>query len=192
MGTDFQSKRLCIRDMTAKDYDQWKIAQDSMLPAQNEFDDGPVKAPDRSRSFFRSMLLRRGRMTKSGLGVFLGVFDRKSGDYLGELHFALPIRRNIQSTRISYFICNHRWRNGYGLELLKAATAFGINKMQFNRIEAEIQPLNGPSIDLAIKAGYRFECIRKEAVFFERKWHDMNVYVALASDLGIRNRRPKF
>jgi RimJ/RimL family protein N-acetyltransferase len=191
MDSIFQTKRLSIRGFTPKDYNLWKIAQDSILPSQNEFDDGPLKPKDRNRPFFKSMLARRRKMTNSGLGVFLGVFDRKTGDYLGELHFALPIRRNIQSTRISYFICNHRWRNGFGLELLKAATAFGIKKMQFNRIEAEIQPLNGPSIDLAIKAGYRFECIRKEAVFFDGKWHDMNVYVALASDLGFRNRKPK-
>jgi len=65
-----------------------------------------------------------------------------------------------------------------------------IEDLKLNRLEAEVQTDNTASLRLAKKAGMKKETLRKQAVYFEKKWHDHLVYCITAKDLGLKNRKP--
>ena len=77
---------------------------------------------------------------------------------------------------MGYSIHNQFWEKGYGKESVLAATESFFSELGFHRIELHINVDNDPSIRLAEKTGFIFECVRKEFTFENGKWVDFLVY----------------
>lgn len=88
----------------------------------------------------------------------------------------MKVLREIKFICSVYSILNQHWRNGYGLESVLAAKALFYDKLGFDRIELHINTDNIPSIKLAIKAGFQYECTRKAFSYEEDKWKDLLIY----------------
>lgn len=122
---------------------------------------------------------------------YFGVFDRKTGALVGEVLISLIQRFNVQSARISYGVFNNYWRQGIGIEVVNATVLFAFKKLKLHRLEAEIQPDNSASIDLAKAAGFSKEGYRRKAVYFDGQWHDHVVYSIITEDIGVKASKPK-
>lgn len=83
---------------------------------------------------------------------------------------------DYQWAMMGYSIHNQHWKNGYGVESVKAALPLFFNGLQFHRIELHIHIDNKPSIRLAERAGFSFECTREAFSMGNGKWADFLIY----------------
>ncbi|EEM16466.1 Acetyltransferase, GNAT [Bacillus pseudomycoides DSM 12442] len=65
---------------------------------------------------------------------------------------------------------------GCGLESVRAAMDLFFDHLKFHRIELHINVDNEPSIRLAERAGFVFECTRKAFSLENGKWTDYLTY----------------
>lgn len=187
---EFQSKRFVLRIYKASDYAKWKAAHEAMFDKQNEFD-METKAPaELTRKAFKKLLALHAKHRKQGVILHFGIFEKKTGRMMGFVLLALIMRFNVQTARISYTIFNNYWKHGYGKEAANASIEFAFKKLKFHRLEAEILPHNHASLALARSLGFKFEGVRRGAVYLHRKWHDHAIYSLLAEDRGVKNVRP--
>ena len=187
---EFETKRFVIRLYRASDYARWHAAHASMFPKQNEFDQGEKPAAELTRTAFRKVLAQQERYRKQGLIYHFGIFEKKTGRMMGYVLLALVMRFNVQSARISYAIFNNYWKHGYGKEAVQGTIDYAFRRLKLHRLEAEILPHNHASVALVRGLGFRFEGVRRGAVYFDREWHDHAVYSLLTEDRGIKNMRP--
>ena len=187
----FESKRFSIRLFKKSDYKAWCAAYESMFAKQNDFDEDKKNKKDLTLAKFHKFLKKTEQFEKRGDIYHFGVFEKRTGRLMGQILFALVIRYNVQSARLSYNIFNNYWKHGYGKEVVDAALKFGFLKMHLHRIELEILPNNRASIGLAKSLGFQYEGIRRGAVYLNQKWLDHAIYAHLAEDYGIKNTKPK-
>lgn len=81
-------------------------------------------------------------------------------------------RGGMQSAIIGYHQDENSQGNGYMLEAVKAATAFGIEYMKLHRIEACIMPHNERSLNLIRKAGYEEDGYKRKYMHINGEWRD--------------------
>jgi ribosomal-protein-alanine N-acetyltransferase len=187
---EFQSKRFTVRLYRASDHARWRSAHVVMFPKQSEFDQPEKIEAELSRAAFLKLVAQQERYRKLGLIYHFGIFEKKTGRMMGYVLLALVMRFNVQSARISYAIFNNYWKHGYGKEAVQATIDFAFRRLKLHRLEAEILPHNHASVALVRGLGFRFEGVRRGAVYFDRAWHDHAVYSLLAEDRGIRSVRP--
>ncbi len=187
---EYQSKRFVMRIYKASDYAMWKSAHTAMFPKQNEFDQDMKDERELTRAQYRKLLAQQANYRKQGMIFHFGIFEKKTGRLMGFVLLALVLRFNVQSARISYSVFNNYWKHGYGKEAVQASIDFAFRRLKLHRLEAEILPHNHASVALVRGLGFRFEGVRRGAVFFQRKWHDHAIYSLLAEDRGHKNVRP--
>lgn len=187
---EFQSKRFVLRIYKPADYTKWRDAHLAMFPKQNEFDQDTKEAAELTRQKYQKLLKQQAKYRKQGMIFHFGIFEKKTGRMMGFVLLALVLRFNVQSARISYSIFNNYWKHGYGKEAVQASIDYAFRKLKLHRLEAEILPHNHASVALVRGLGFRFEGVRRGAVFFQRKWHDHAIYALLAEDRGHKNMRP--
>ncbi len=59
---------------------------------------------------------------------------------------------------------------------MEAATNLFFEELDFHRIELHINEDNLPSVKLAKKAGFQFECIREKFSLENGEWIDYGIY----------------
>ncbi|MBT3982126.1 MAG: GNAT family N-acetyltransferase [Bacteriovoracaceae bacterium] len=187
---EYKTRRLHIRVSNRGDYRTWKQCYLEALPSQNEFDDDLVAKKDLNYKTFLGTLAHEKTLRERGQIYFMSAFERKSGKMIARVGFTLIQRYNVQRAYLSYVVINNYWRKGFGRELVKKSAEFAIKSLKIHRLEAEIQPHNKASIKLIKSLGFRYEGLKKWAVFFEGKWHDHRVYALTAEDIGISRRKP--
>lgn len=186
----FRTKRFEARPYQPGDYIAWKTAYESAFAKQNDFDLEKKSPKDLSATAYRKFLRQNERYLRQGSIYQFAVFERKTGRLMGFILFALILRFNVQSARLSYTIFNNYWKHGYGKEVVEGAIRFAFRRLKLHRLEADILPRNHASIALAKSLGFREEGLRRGAIYFDRKWHDHLVFALLAEDVGVKNPRP--
>lgn len=83
---------------------------------------------------------------------------------------------DYQWAMMGYSIHNQYWKNGYGIESVKAALPLFFNCLHFHRIELHIRVDNEPSVRLAERAGFSFECKREAFSLENGEWMDFLIY----------------
>ena len=179
-----------MRPYKPDDYQAWRDAHVDALPKQNEFDQDKLSNGELTKTAFRKFLAKNKKYREKESIYYFGIFERRTGRLMGYVLFALVARFNVQSARVSYLIFNNYWKHGYAKEAVDAALSFAFRELKLHRLEAEIQPHNRASIGLAGSLGFKYEGLRRGAVYFQRKWHDHAVYAILSEDRGIRNTAP--
>lgn len=186
----FESKQFQLRLYRASDFRAWRNAYEAMDPKQNEFDLEKKTARELSKAAFLKFLRKNEKLAKAGSVYHFGVFEKSTGRLMGFVLIALVLRFNVQSARLSYTIFNNYWKHGYGRDAAEAAIQFAFTKLKLHRLEAEILPHNRKSLALAKSLGFQYEGLRRQAIYFDGKWHDHAVYSLLAEDRGIKSTKP--
>ena len=74
------------------------------------------------------------------------------------------------------------WNNGYLTEAIKKVTEFGFNKLDINRIEAEVMKGNNASERVLTKCGFKNEGVLRQWMYWNNKYYDMTMFSLLQSD----------
>lgn len=144
-----KTKRLVIRPLKESDYKKWFKGQCTL-------------------TFFKRMLKKYQKYKADKVYYHLGIFEKKTGIFVGELDF--DIKRKTAS--IGYAIFEEHWYQGYGREAVKEAIQYGFKKLKLEEIIAKIDLDNKKSIRMAKAIGMKKKITKKRHV----------IYVAYAKD----------
>ncbi len=114
------------------------------------------------------------------LGIRWGVALKGSQNIIGTVGFNSFTKHH--RANIGYDLQPDHWNKGYITEALRAVIHFGFNRLEVNRIEAEVMPLNIVSDKVLAKLGFTNEGILRQWMFWDDKHYDMNMFSLLRSD----------
>lgn len=186
-----KTKRLVLRPLLPTDYPAWVEAHSSRKPAQNEFDLGPEKLTELTRTHFNRMRKSHRKFALQDTGYRWSVFERKTNIALGWVDLWIFCRGNQQSANFGYFINNQYWRRGFGQEASRAMAIAAFRDLKLQRLEASISPKNRESIKLIRALGFKKEALRRKCNWHKGKWTDDLVYSATPADFGLPMKKPK-
>jgi ribosomal-protein-alanine N-acetyltransferase len=186
----FKTQRLVLRPLNLSDYKVWKEAYFARKPPIYQYDLTAPKGATFSREEFKSLVQRHRKLAKEDRVYVLGVFQRKTGAYLGHVDLAVLRRSDMQWGNLGYGILNQYYGQGFGTEAAKAGLEIGFRFLGFHRLEAVINMDNLRSNRLAKSIGMKQEGKRRAFIFENGKWQDHRVYAAIPEDVGLRSRSP--
>jgi ribosomal-protein-alanine N-acetyltransferase len=167
MGKEMLSRktqRLIIRPLVLSDFDAWQVSFSTMRPQQNKWDQENRPKTELTKSNFRKILKSQKTLRERDQFYDLAVFEKKSGELIGNVA-AMDVLRGLgQSAYLGYFMHNRYWGKGYGKEATLAMIDIAFRDIKLHRIEAGIEPSNRRSILLARSIGLRKEGLKKRAV----------------------------
>jgi ribosomal-protein-alanine N-acetyltransferase len=99
------------------------------------------------------------------------------------------VRGSFQSAYLGYYGHARYARQGYMREALKTVLDHAFGPMGLHRIEANIQPGNGPSVALAAGAGFRLEGFSPRYLLIGGRWRDHERYAITVEEW--RERHPR-
>ncbi|MCK1998708.1 GNAT family N-acetyltransferase [Psychrobacillus psychrodurans] len=171
------TERLIIRPFKKDDYSDWYKQFDSRMPSKYKYDDGrPSSVSTYTEEWFIDWINGFNELAKKDKMYNLGIFRKEDGVNVGKVELITILRMDYQWAMMGYSIHNQHWKQGYGLESVLAATEAFFSTLNFHRIELHINADNYPSIRLAEKVGFMFECVREEFSLDNDKWTDFLIY----------------
>jgi len=117
----------------------------------------------------------------AGESVRLGLETLDGGALIGEcvlFHFAEESRR----AELGYSLAPDAWGHGFMQEAARAMLDFAFADLGLNRIEAEIDPRNGPSARILERLAFRREGLLRERWIVAGEVSDSGLYGLLRSD----------
>jgi ribosomal-protein-alanine N-acetyltransferase len=167
-----------LREPRTRDEDEFlKLNRES-----RRFHRGWVSPPVTSADF-RTFLLR----AREGSVETRLICRRTDGAILGAFSLSQIARGNFQSAYLGYYIGSRHAGQGYMGEALTLALRLAFGSLRLNRIEANIQPENAPSIALVRRAGFTLEGFSRRYLKISGRWRDHQRWAILADDW---RRRP--
>ena len=106
----------------------------------------------------------------------LGLFRKDDGANVGKVELTKILRSDYQWAMMGYSIHNQFWKKGYATEGVLAASKDFHSTLGFHRIELHINVDNKPSIQLAERTGFQFECVREKFSYEDGQWTDFLIY----------------
>jgi len=88
----------------------------------------------------------------------------------------------LHRANIGYDLQTDHWNKGYITEALKAVINYGFNKLEINRIEAEVMQGNIISERVLTKLNFKNEGVLREWMFWNEKHYDMTMFSLLKAD----------
>ncbi|MES2965319.1 MAG: GNAT family N-acetyltransferase [Bdellovibrionota bacterium] len=174
------SERLTVRPYRVGDRILLRASHEARLPKRSKFDEPVPMASETDPEKYRERLQRHRKIAKDGHHFIFGVFDKKTGEYIGQVDF-FTINKQIKWANLGYAIQNQFWGRGYASEASRLALEIAFKDLGFHRIESAMDVANKPSARVAKNAGMEFEGKRKK-FFSDRKCPDMWVFAANAID----------
>lgn len=171
-----ETERLIIRPFQKEDYESWLDGFNKRLPSQYKYDDGYHDMSSSTKEWFTEWIRGFDEAARRDEMYVLGIFQKEDGANIGKLELIKILRMDYQWAMMGYSIHNQHWKNGYGAESVIAALPLFFNGLQFHRIELHIHIDNEPSIRLAERAGFSFECTREAFSMGNGKWADFLIY----------------
>lgn len=153
--------RLKLRTYTFSDFKKLKISHEQRTSKQNKFDEPVSAAKETNLEKFKERILRYRRLAKEGHQYIFGIFDKKSGAYIGQIDFFV-INKQLRWGNLGYHIQNQFFGQGYATEASKLGLTIAFNALNFHRIESATELSNKASQSVARKAGLKREGKRKK------------------------------
>ncbi|MFT4496755.1 GNAT family N-acetyltransferase [Bacillus cereus] len=171
-----ETERLMIRPFQNDDYESWLDGFNKRLPSQYKYDDGYQVMASSTKEWFTEWIRGFDEAAHRDEMYVLGIFRKEDGANIGKLELIKILRMDYQWAMMGYSIHNQYWRNGYGVESVKVALPLFFSSLDFHRIELHIRVDNEPSMRLAKRAGFSFECKREAFSLENGKWMDFLIY----------------
>lgn len=109
------------------------------------------------------------------------LYDRDSNNLIGACGYHTWYPQH-ERAEIGYHLAEGYRGIGLMSEAMPDILKFGFTEMELNRIEAQIEPHNLPSIRLIRKMGFRFEGYLRQNFKSGQKFEDSCLYARLRSD----------
>ncbi|WP_391209327.1 GNAT family N-acetyltransferase [Psychrobacillus sp. L4] len=171
-----ETEHLILRPFQDDDYANWYKGFNDRLPSQYKYDDGYSDMSYSTKEWFIKWIDGFRQAAEKDEMYILGVFRKEDGVNVGKVELITILRMDYQWAMMGYSIHNQFWKNGYGVESVKAATKLFFSALNFHRIELHINTDNEPSKRLAERAEYTFECKRAQFSLENDEWTDFLVY----------------
>lgn len=117
----------------------------------------------------------------AGTGCSWIIEDRGTTGFVGSIRLNW-IDREWKRGGIGYELHPAYWRQGLASEALRAVVACSHDTFGLNRLEAWTMPGNGASDRVLEKAGFQFECVKRQYAWFKGAFHDFRSFARLRSD----------
>jgi len=125
-------------------------------------------------------------MIANGTGINWAMCLKETGKLIGFIGFYRLDDANDKS-EIGYMILPDFWRKGYTAEAMKVLIPFGFQQLNLHRIEADINPENEASIQLALKMGFIKEAFLRQNFKYNGRYIDTLICGLLKSDWEEKN-----
>ncbi len=145
---------------------------------------GRVTPPATPRAF-AAYLARCRRPDHAG---FL-IRRRADGAILGAVELSQIARGSFRSAYLGYYIGAPYARQGYMREALELVLRYAFTRLELHRVEANVQPRNGPSLALVKRLGFVREGYSRRYLKIAGRWRDHERWALLIEDW--RRRRWK-
>ena len=174
-----ETDRLILRSFREEDYENWLTGFNNRLPSRYKYDEGYVNMEKATREWFYNWIKGFEESKDNDEMYVLGIFRKEDGANIGKIELITILRMDYQWAMMGYSIHNHYWKNGYGVESVKEAKTVLMESLAFQRIELHINVDNHPSVMLAKRAGFQYECTREKFSLENGQWVDYLIYYAL-------------
>jgi len=126
-------------------------------------------------------LARMDALSATGTGTQLVITRNADQKVIGTL---LLFRFDAASARVElgYVLGRAHWRQGLAREAVHAVCDHAFLQLGMRRIEAEVNPDNGPSNDLLLGLGFVREGLLRQRWIAKGATYDMHIYGCLAED----------
>jgi [ribosomal protein S5]-alanine N-acetyltransferase len=114
-------------------------------------------------------------------GIRWGITLKDKGVVIGSCGFHKISSQHFR-TEIGFELSKEQWRKGIAFEAVEAIISYGFEHMNFNRIEALIEPPNLSSQRLVEKLGFMREGLLRNYEFTRGKFEDLYMYSLLKQD----------
>ena len=135
-----------------------------------------MHAPDTPLAF-RAYVRRTAR---TGSHAFL-VCRRDSGAIVGAINVSNVVLGLFRSAYLGYFAFAGHERQGLMREGLQALVRHAFKQLKLHRLEANIQPGNRASIELAKRCGFELEGFSPRYLKIAGRWRDHERWAIVAS-----------
>lgn len=139
----------------------------NLLPLKNE------QEAQKSFDWFQKRFIDK-------LGIRWGIALKGQQEIIGTVGFNNFTKQH--RANIGYDLQTEHWNNGYITEALKAVINFGFNKLEINRIEAEVMQGNKISESVLTKLNFKNEGVLREWMFWNDNHYDMTMFSLLKVD----------
>jgi ribosomal-protein-alanine N-acetyltransferase len=118
---------------------------------------------------------------RSNSGIRWAIERLSDGLFLGTCGL-FRWNKSWRSCVVGYELAPFARGNGYMHEALSAAIDYGFERMQLNRIEAQVHPQNVPSIHTLETLGFLREGHQRQAGYWRGTYHDLLQFALLRAE----------
>jgi [ribosomal protein S5]-alanine N-acetyltransferase len=168
-------RRVYLRRPTRRDQDEYLTLRRRSADFLKRWEPAAPRGKRAAKLF--AEWLRSGR---GGRHEKLLICRREDGAILGAVNLNEIVRGPAQSAFLGYWIGAAHARQGYMTEALQLALRHGFGILKLHRVEANILPVNRPSIALVRRAGFRREGYSPRYLRIAGGWADHERWALLS------------
>ncbi|MDQ0231806.1 GNAT family N-acetyltransferase [Metabacillus malikii] len=127
------------------------------------------------------MIQLLNQLAEEKKAVRFSMIHKETKELIGTCGFNTLDFENMK-TEIGYDLAKPYWGNGYALEAINALVSTAFTTLNFNRVEAKVEPENKNSIKVLERGNFIFEGILRQSELSKGKFIDLSIYSKLQSD----------
>lgn len=135
-----------------------------------------------TKGAFRRRIKRYSKEARLDTAYAFFVFRNSDGALLGGCNLSCVRRGVSQNCMLGYWIGEPFARQGYMFDAVRTLLPFVFRTLGLHRIEADCLPVNAPSRNLLVKAGFREEGLARRYLRINGEWRDHVQYALLADE----------
>ncbi|KMY54391.1 GNAT family acetyltransferase [Bacillus sp. FJAT-27231] len=176
MMKELYTERLYLRKMTVEDASSlFKIWSDPDVTRFMNIDH--FTEEDQAKD----IIMYLDELSHENKAVRFSIIEQQSNQIIGSCGYNFLDFENAK-TEIGYDIAKIHWGKGYAPEAVSALIDHAFHPLNFNRIEAKVEPENINSIKVLQKLTFTFERTLRQYEKVKGKFIDLNLYSRLKSD----------
>ncbi|ETT49306.1 MULTISPECIES: GNAT family N-acetyltransferase [Paenibacillus] len=176
MITEIQTKRLKLRKMKLSDsaslFNIWSDPEVTKFMNINSFTD---------ESQAVEMIKILNNLSLESKAIRYSIIELESNRIIGSCGYNSIDSSNAKA-EIGYDISKDYWGKGYAPEAIQSLMDYAFNTLNFNRIEAKVEPENNNSIRVLQKLNYTFEGTMRKCEMSKGKFIDLSIFSKLVTE----------
>ncbi|EEX33544.1 MULTISPECIES: ribosomal protein S5-alanine N-acetyltransferase [Vibrio] len=128
-----------------------------------------------SESGWTQRLIKLNELHRMGLGYYLIIIDRESGEMLGTVSFSNISRFPFHACNLGYSLGENAQGRGVMTRALKMAVNYMFSIQNIHRIMAGYMPRNQRSEAVLNRLGFKQEGFAEDYLLIDGRWEDHNL-----------------
>lgn len=174
--TELRTERLIFKKMKVSDssslFKIWSDPEVTKFMNINSF-------TDESQAI--QMIEMLDKLYQENKAIRYSIFHLESNQIIGSCGYNTLDFENSKA-EIGYEISKEYWGKGFASEAILKLLDYAYNSLNFNRIEAKVEPENRNSIKLLEKLNFQFEGTLRKSEKSKDTFIDLNMYSKLKTD----------